>query len=385
MTDNFQLEENNTQNIFIDKVTKIAVDNLQKMYLPVQFEFSDKKNNLNANTKLETSNTRYTLINLIGLYKAECHNYKINLDLEKILDHQIKNAEKYNGVGDLGLLLWATSLISPNKIPRLLTKVNFNDILTCYEDAKLALTTELAWFLTGLLMASTFSQVFKNSINDLTQDVYLKLRKNYCGTGIFRHQGNNSLMGKLRSDISNFADQIYSIYALTLFSQVMGKEESLLVAKECAIKICNLQGRHGEWYWHYNAKSGTKVNEFPIYSVNQIGLAPLALSFVQKASGTDFSEYIGNGINWIQDSNLVEDDYISNGLSTSTANRKFTSSLTFLTKNKKPNKSSIMVLKESSSYIYGWILQAMVGNTDQAIKEPVKNSIKQRQNLYILN
>lgn len=385
MIDNSQLEENNNQKLFIEKVINISVDALHGMYLPDQLGFSEKRNYLNNNFNPDATNIRYTLINIIGLYKAECHDFKLLLDLKKIISNQIKNAEKYTGIGDLGLLLWATSLISPDEIPNLLTKVNFNEILTSYEDAKVSLTTELAWFLTGLLMASTFSKVFKNSIDDLTQKVYLKLRRNYVGTGIFRHQGNNSIVGKLRSYISNFADQIYSIYAFTLFSQVMGNEESLLIAKECAIKMCNLQGINGEWNWHYNAKSGKKVNVFPIYSVNQIALAPLALSFIQKATGTDFSEYINRGISWLEQSNLVKENAILNGLSTNTANRKIKSTVNFLRKERLQNKSNVIELKESSSYMYGWILHAMIGRNQNVKNKPIKNSIEQRQNLYILN
>ncbi len=75
---------------------------------------------------VEGKNTRYTLINLIGLYKAEKNDYNISsktkIDLKLILSNQINKLSKYESAGDIGLLLWATSLISPEEIHTIFPK-----------------------------------------------------------------------------------------------------------------------------------------------------------------------------------------------------------------------------------------------------------------------
>jgi hypothetical protein len=390
MNSNYQLAENLKNKEIITNLIQISLDGLHEMYLPDQFKFALKKKVLYNTFQLEDSSIRYTLINLIGLHKAESHNIPINIDINKILLHQINNAEKYNGVGEIGLLLWSAALISPENIPNILTRVNFKTILMSFKDAKSKLTTELSWLLTGLLMASTFCEEFKSSIGNLTEKVYSEIRNNYGGTGIFKHQTNNTIVGKFRAHIATFADQIYTIYAFSLYSQQTNNKEALLIARECALKLCELQGNDGEWMWHYNSKTGNIVNSYPIYSVNQLALAPIALSAIQKASGIDFSIYINKGLEFIlkNNSNEIIDmkrNIILDGISSNTMQRKFNSTFNFVRKVQKSKDGKIKSMQECSSYNYGWILHALSGKLNQHREKPVNNRNNFNQKLFFLN
>ncbi len=119
-------------------------------------------------------NPRYTLINLLGLNKAQNHNIDISMNLNKILLNQIRNSDKFNGIGEVGLLLWATALISPEHITKILTKINFDEILSTAKDSKSGYTMELSWFLTGILFASTFNNKFKRILQKFTHKTLYK-------------------------------------------------------------------------------------------------------------------------------------------------------------------------------------------------------------------
>ena len=295
---------------YIKKYTKLlngllnlSVKGLEDMYLPDKFEFAMKKKMVNGKVIIEGENLRYSLINLLGLHKAESHDIPIKINLKEIVQYQINKVDTYNGVGEIGLLLWATSLISPEKIKLFLPKINFNNILKTYNDAKLGNTMELSWLLTGLLLASTFDNNFKNSIGNLPVETYKLIRQNYGGQGVFRHEGKVSLNGKLRGKIGSFADQVYPIYAFSLYSQQMNNEEALMIAKDCAQKMCEHQGEQGQWMWHYNAETGNVVSKFPVYSVHQDAMAPFTLFAVQKATGVNFEKYIYKGLDWLEKNN----------------------------------------------------------------------------------
>jgi len=389
MKSDYQLVEDQNNKKLIDNLIQISVKGLHDMFLPGQLEFALKKKLIDSKIILDGSSSRYTLINLLGLSKAESHNIPINIDLKKILFHQINIAEKYKGIGELGLLLWAAAFISPQDITKILTKVNFNNIFINYKDAKFKLTMELSWFLTGLLMASTFNNIFKKSIGNLPQKVYNELRNNYGGAGIFKHQGNNTMIGKFRGKIASFADQVYPIYAFSLYSQHMRNEEALLIAKECALKICEHQGENGEWAWHYNSINGSIVSKYPEFSVNQIALAPIALYSIQKASGTSFEHYINKGIDWLFKNNNIEKlidnkkNIIWDGISPKMTNRKVSSIVGFIAEKSYSSNNKREIIKECSSYNYGWILHFLSGR-NQKFDKKLENNIESGGNINLL-
>ena len=363
-------------NSYINELVQLSIHGLNDFYNENYLEFSERKILNNKTATFEGVNTRYTLINLIGLHKAESNNFKISLktkiDLKTILRNQITNLTYYKSAGDIGLLLWATSLISPDEIHTILPKINFNNILNIYKDARTKTTMELSWLLIGILMASTFSQTFKISICNLPSKLYKLIRNNYGGNGIFGHVSNESLSGKLRSSAGNFADQVYPIYAFVLFSKLMKHEEALLIAEQTAQKICKLQGDRGEWMCHYNVKNGDVISKYPIYSIQQDALAPIALYSIQTATGKNYEKYIFKGFDWLTE-NSLNTDMVSNehnviwdGIGPDKTYRKVKSTLSNLGIIKIIEYKKLKVFKECSSFHLGWLLYAFAGRVNHA-------------------
>lgn len=370
MNSRYQSTHSSDYKEVIGSLIQNSIDTLHEMYVPNLLEF-DNHVNLNKNRfKLGNDNTKNTLLTIIGLNKAENHNFNININIQEILKNQIDKSGNYTSSGELGLLLWATSLISPEEIPKILLKVNFNNILNNYKDARKKSTLELSWLLIGLLMASTFNDMFKDSVGNLSQKVYLEIRNNYGGFGLFRPHGKNSIVDKLQKNISRFTDQIYPIYALALYSQNMQNQEALLVANECAMKLCEHQGKNGEWNLQYDFSTGEVISLTKQQSVYNFALASMALFVLQKATNIDYSKYILRGLNWFSENKLFYEQIIENqkvaipNKIEFLTNKKFPQLLNYLGIPSSQNTSESKISYEYRPYEFGCILYTFASKLD---------------------
>lgn len=130
--------------------------------------------------------------------------------------------------------------------------------------------------------------------------VYRLLIENQGGSGLFGHLARSgTVSGLFRGHIGSFADQVYPIYALARFSRAFGVPEAAQAARKCAAAISHFQGRMGQWWWHYDARAGTVAERYPVYSVHQDGMAPMALFALAEETRFDFSDAAEKGLQWI--------------------------------------------------------------------------------------
>src|SRR5262249_44595348 len=152
-------------------------------------------------------------------------------------------------------------------------------------------TMELSWFLTGLSYAG---------ISNLAQKTYELLRSNQGPHGFFGHSASTgTVAGRFRGAVGSFADQVYPIYAFSSFYIAFQNESAWNVASKCARATCASQGPLGQWWWHYDAKSGRVVQHYPVYSVHQHAMGPMALFKAMQTGRSDFTEPILKGLSWI--------------------------------------------------------------------------------------
>jgi hypothetical protein len=119
--------------------------------------------------------------------------------------------------------------------------------------------------------------------------------------GTFPHALPRHSLGQLRAHVGCFADQVYPIQALARHHAVTGDPDSLRAADRCAARIVQLQGPAGQWWWHYDVRTGDVVEGYPVYSVHQHAMAPMALFDLAEAGGTDHSGAISAGLSWLAD------------------------------------------------------------------------------------
>ncbi|MET0956013.1 MAG: hypothetical protein ABWY68_08675 [Cryobacterium sp.] len=129
--------------------------------------------------------------------------------------------------------------------------------------------------------------------------------------GIFPHALPARSLGRWRAHVGCFADQVYPIQALARLARLTGDPAALAAANLCAQRICALQGSAGQWWWHYDARLGTVVEGYPVYSVHQHAMAPMALLDLAAAGGDDHTDAIRLGLDWLDTHPEVLDDLIS--------------------------------------------------------------------------
>jgi hypothetical protein len=129
--------------------------------------------------------------------------------------------------------------------------------------------------------------------------------------GIFPHALPAASLGRWRSHVGCFADQVYPIQALARFAALKGDDDALTGANLAAQRICALQGTAGQWWWHYDTRDGSVVEGYPVYSVHQHGMAPMALFDLVEAGGDDHTDEIVRGLDWLDRHPEVIDELVS--------------------------------------------------------------------------
>jgi len=239
----------------------------------------------------------YTAITLLSLIKARQFGWPEHFGNETLillaLVQYINHGMRF---GDLGLILWANAECDGRY-----EKVLLNGIVASSQNENVSQTptSELAWLLTGI--CCTYQNLNHNeSIHKLAVEYYQAITNNFnAETGLFCHTFNKVSMTDLRPQIGNFADQIYSIYALSRYYEVFKQPDALQIALLCANRICELQGKQGQWWWHYHSHRNVVVSGYPVFAVHQDGMAPMALRKLSLVSGRDFNASIQLGLNWL--------------------------------------------------------------------------------------
>lgn len=195
-------------------------------------------------------------------------------------------------LGDAALIAWAAAETGHPKLPDALAKVAELDV-----PGRPQYTVEAAWVLSALTAARSSVDVeYRLSV---ALDRLLAARTD--GVPLFPHATGPGLVPGYRSHVACFADQTYPLQALARLHASGSDPEALAAADACAARICALQGDGGQWWWHYDARTGGVVEGYPVYSVHQHAMAPTALFDLAEAGGTDFGAAIRRGLRWMTD------------------------------------------------------------------------------------
>ncbi|MGW7436393.1 hypothetical protein [Streptomyces sp. NPDC054849] len=193
-------------------------------------------------------------------------------------------------LGDAALVAWAAAETGHPKLSDALDRVAALDA-----PGRPRYTVEAAWVLSALVAARAVVDV-----EDRLAAARNRLLAARIGDGpLFPHATGPGLVPGYRSHVACFADQTYPLQALARLHASGGDPQALEAADACAARICDLQGDGGQWWWHYDARSGGVVEGYPVYSVHQHAMAPTALFDLAEAGGTDFGPAIRRGLRWM--------------------------------------------------------------------------------------
>lgn len=314
---------------------------------------------------------RYTVIALLGLHRYQAQGGRVRFDIKAIFSSLLHDRSWVNNLGDLGLLLWLSALAVPERLEEVYSKLVVHGAPSLFGEYRERRTMDLAWFLSGLAHAGVVYGQKLAGVSELAANISELLRQNQGSRGFFGHlHRSKKLAGIVRGSIGSFADQVYPIYALTKFAEAFQVRAALSQAQRCADAICRVQGALGEWWWHYHSQRGRVIERYPVYSVHQHGMAPMALFALSKASGLDFSEPIHKGLQWIAGANDLGVDFrVENaGIVWRSAyhgnmiRKNLRNALSFLGFAGDEPADDLEIKFECRPYELGWLLYAFAGH-----------------------
>ena len=269
----------------------MAVRGLKRMFLPREKRFVFRLRKNGHGVISEGVSRRYTAIALIGLAE-ESESVRASIlghhSLNEVCEGLVKEVLQTEDLGDAALTLWAAKAIGyPYRKPV------WDRLFSLLLAEQPFPTVEAGWAL------SAFSLDHEMPFRDLQKTLALWLKTSFNPTSsLFPHVLGKEYRG-MRSHVACFADQVYPIHALSTYAKQSGDQEALEIAIRCADRICGLQGPAGQWWWHYDLRTGKIVEPYPVYAVHQDAMAPMALFALQESSGLDYTEPVSRGLAWL--------------------------------------------------------------------------------------
>lgn len=241
-------------------------------------------------------------IALVALRRAALDPAEIGVDPERVLAAMRQAMHDHAATGPLGLVTWAHAEWA---------KLPFDELVRACDvplrDAGYLLegltTMELAWLVSGLAHAchrhgDEAARRFLGPARDA-------LLERLAPTRLFVHASPRAgALDRMRRRVANFADQIYPVQALAFVAKLDGDRVALAASESCARRLVETQGSLGQWCWHYDAQRGFPVQAYPVYSVHQHGMAPMALRALLAAGGADLTAAAELGRRWLDRNEL---------------------------------------------------------------------------------
>jgi hypothetical protein len=195
-------------------------------------------------------------------------------------------------LGDVALVCWAAAAAGHDGLPRALERLASADPAA----GGPIFTVDAAWVVSALATARIAAG--SAEVEAHFERARRRLLDGVREGALFSHEvGGSGLVPGYRAHVGCFADQVYPIQALAR----AGDDEALKIADAAAARICDVQGEGGQWWWHYDARTGGVVEGFPVYSVHQHAMAPMALLDLADAGGTSHVDAILRGLRWMTD------------------------------------------------------------------------------------
>ncbi len=275
----------------VSDLRAMAITGLARMYLPSERLFVFRLRKTRSGIQPEGVSRRYTAISLIGLAREATPVVAATLQghsLFQVSDRLRQDIARVDNLGDVALTLWAACAIGDPDRRSIRERLE-----TLASTQRPQPTVELSWALTALCSD------LEAPPGKLSEQLATRLVTTFgAKTGLFPavvgHDG-------LRSHVACFADLVYPIHALSMYARKSGHHAALDAASRCAETICRLQGAAGQWWWHYDRRTGDVFERYPVYAIHQDAMAPMALTAVREAGGPDCDHALQKGLDWLAD------------------------------------------------------------------------------------
>jgi hypothetical protein len=261
------------------------------MYRPKERLFAFRIRRTGEAPILEGSSHRYTAIALIGLAGEDepvQTSVLAGIGVREASARLVSELDGVRNLGDVALVLWAACAAGYPERRSVAER-----LLALRPGEAAHPTVEIAWALAALCAD------LDTPVGPLRKRLAHRLVASFePRSGMFPHiLGGRP--GGFRGHVCCFADLVYPVYALARYAEVFGDAEARDVALRCATALCARQGPDGQWWWHYNRRTGDVVERYPVYAVHQDAMAPMALFALERAVHADLCSPIMKGLAWL--------------------------------------------------------------------------------------
>ena len=299
----------------IDRLSEISVRGLSEMYEPRSLSFPRTLREGAANRALvaEGMSVRYAAIAALGLSRLGEHARRTVLagrDVDDLVPGILGLALAGRDPGAMALSVWAAvemasatgpevELAQQDRLSRALDRLSGH-----VRTATTASTVEHAWTLVALLGAARFRRGDGAGRGRTSSPTRRTARPTCC----WRRRGPAGCSpmscpptgsgGSARTSAASPTRPTRSRRSRGTRPPPVTWPPSR-PRPACADRLVARQGAHGQWWWHYDWRYGTVVERYPVYSVHQHAMAPMALMELREAGGPDHRAAVAAGLGWL--------------------------------------------------------------------------------------
>ncbi len=260
------------------------------MYVPAEHLFVFRLQRDGDRVVQQGLSPRYTAITLLGLAGESAEVQRSVLHGHEPLEvcgQLVKSVLAGSNVGDAAVTLWAASILGFQG-----TSALREHMIELQALDRPCPSVELSW----VLMASCVDPALVE-LGYASRAANRLLEGFNATTGVFPHVTGDNGSG-LRGHVSCFADFVYPIQSLAAYHSRFNEPQALAAAVRCAEQACRTQGSEGQWWWHFDRRTGQVLERYPVYTVHQHGMGPMALFELQEAGGPSYQDAISRSLEW---------------------------------------------------------------------------------------
>lgn len=280
----------------IGRLLALAPTGLAAGYLPGTGEFAQTVRGVagpdGVTVRAEGVNLRYAAMAVLGLHRVAEETQRATLagrTAAQVCAGLVDRAVADDDAGAVALVAWAQAEVLGSADPRLL------DRLRAMLAAGPLPAVAVAWAAVAAVEADGYADT-----GDLLDTAVGLLLAHQGRQGLFPHVLPPQQQPRWRAHVGSFADQVYPLQALARASALRERPDWLGAAELTAQRLVDLQGPQGQWWWHYDARTGAVVERYPVYSVHQHAMAPMVLRDLREAGGRDHTAAVELGLGWLE-------------------------------------------------------------------------------------
>ncbi len=281
----------------IQPMRKLALEALARMYLPQARRFVHCIRRTAGGDNPEGVSRRYTAITLLALAAESAADAATILAGDSpaaVCDSLLDDVDAMQDLGEVALTLWAARTLGLSRASVALRRMKEQDPVGAAWP-----TVEISWCLTALCAVVRWRPV---RVRQAPGGCH---RQSAPGDAASQFRFVRPLACRRRPSLAARPCAVLCGPRLSRAGPVVLQPDerfraALAAAKRCAKRMCALQGKEGQWWWHYDVRTGKVVERYPVYAVHQDAMGPMALLALEQAGGGDYTEAINRSLDWLE-------------------------------------------------------------------------------------